>query len=454
MRSYLLFTRGLILLLLVFTAIELSALPSTGSDKIPLGIEDAFKLAIAASQDYYEARQNTILAISKEKSIWNLFNPDISASYNAKLDYNKSPFLIKPDSATSQNNRVVEQNPFSNSFSFNLGFSISNTFMLDIAKLKTDRLGFEIEEEKTKAVILRDTEKTYFQLVFSQLDIENKKQSVALAEEKTKLAKARFEAGLNPELDVLRALMTEQSSKNNYEKAVAEYNKKLLAFKTTLGLSVNSEVSFITPIDIPLKLLDFDISYYIDNKPDLKKDELNVLITTNNLKNNFYSNRLPVLSAGTSWKLNSSGSGIEDIITAQDSFSANLKLTFTIDSWIYGTKKEKEYRELKDKAEKAQIKYNKNKELAIIEINEMFKDIEFQKKNLDLLESQLALAERIYKQTELAFANGTATSLELQSGLLDLDSSKQSLLNGYYNYLNKLIDMAYALNTNWRSLVL
>ncbi len=434
------------------TAGVAAALPEgsrSQSGKLVLSMEDALALAYDASPDLKNAQLALLAAQNNVKHTWNLFMPGISASYKADL---KSPLLFRSASVPGGASGFAS-NPFSNSFAVNASLSFSTAVFFDAEKRKTDLRSAEIAKMEAEARIKRDTEKAYYQLLSLDLDISNKTKALALAAERYKAAQFKFDNGLGPELDLLRANMAEKNSKAALDRAVGDMAKKLSAFKRSLKLDADTELSFSTALVIPQGQPSFDSDALIFDRLDLQKDRLAISTAMAAKERSFYTNRIALVSLGASWAMSSGGSKIADLFSFGDSASASLSVSFSPDSWIPNTQKNLAYAELVEAEQRQARKYEQDLTNARAEVAWLLMDIELNRAAMELAKGQVELAERIYDKSAEAYHKGAITALELEDSQLSLDSARQNLNSSRYQYLSLIIDLGYALNTDWRELV-
>jgi len=70
---------------------------------------------------------------------------------------------------------------------------------------------------------------------------------------------------------------------------------------------------------------------------------------------------------------------------------------------------------------------------------------------LEVLEKNVALAQKTYDLTEQEYNAGIVELLEVEEVNDDLQEAKLNIIEESYNYLSGLFDLEYALNTTWSS---
>ncbi|HAX38524.1 MAG: hypothetical protein A2087_11110 [Spirochaetes bacterium GWD1_61_31] len=141
---------------------------------------------------------------------------------------------------------------------------------------------------------------------------------------------------------------------------------------------------------------------------------------------------------------------LDDWQEYQDSFRLQAGLSFAIDAWIPGSRKDLAWRQLHESGQSLRQNYQTALTASRDEIHSLWLDLSLQADSLTLSNRQLDLAERIYQRTVQNYQQGNASLLDLESAQLDWSAAQQSRLSAQYQYLALLIDLGYALQLDWR----
>jgi outer membrane protein TolC len=144
---------------------------------------------------------------------------------------------------------------------------------------------------------------------------------------------------------------------------------------------------------------------------------------------------------------------LADFITARDAFSVSAALSFNADAWIPNSRKDLELTALRETEERLARAYEQARRNARLEVEGLLLDLEQSRAALGVATDQVALSERIYARTREAYERGSATALELEDAQYSVDTARQALVSGRYQYLALLIDLGYALGVDWRTMV-
>jgi outer membrane protein TolC len=410
------------------------------AEPLELSVEEAVKRALQSSLDVFGQAQAVAAALRNLESRWNLFLPGISAGATARWS---DDLLIEPSLRAG----TVAPDPFSTSLSVGASLSVATGVLFD---LEDRRIGYQsavLSEREVRSRLVRDVEKAYFLLVSLEQDLSNKERAVTLAGDRLRLATYRFESGLGSELDLLRARMSGQTARSTHEKAVADYHKRLAAFKRLVGLDGSAALRLSTGLDLRLSDVEADVDKLIEDRTDLGKSRLAMSNAATAIDRFVAAYRLPVLKFDVSYNLS-----LADFETATDRLVLSAGLSFNADSWIPNSRRDLELRALRENQERLGQKYAEDRRNALDAVELLFLDLELAGKALVLAEDQVSLALRIYEGTSAAYDRGLATALQLETDSSSVDGARQSLIASRYQYLSLLMDLGYELDIDWRSL--
>jgi len=408
------------------------------AEPVELSVEAAVEMASRASLDMYGQKLAVSSARRELDNSWNLFLPGISSALSAKT----SEKLFAPTISSSTSSG------FGSTLSLGTRLTVTTGVLYDLETRRTAYQSALLGERELQARLSRDVQKAYFQLVSLQLDLDNKARAIVLAEERRRLADLRFARGLGSELDALRAQMLEHNARSAHKKAVADYDKRLSAFRRQLGLAADEQLKLTTALEVPAAPPADSIATLIDTRIDLAKASLARELAATATARYINLNRLPLVTLDTGWNFS-----LADFETARDSFFISAGLSFNADAWIPGSRKDLELRVLRENEDRLALAYEQARRSALDEIEALRLDIDAARNSLELAGGQVSLAERIAARTKEAWERGTATALELEDAQYSVDAARQALIASQYQYLSLIIDLGYALNTDWRTLV-
>ncbi|TFG82591.1 MAG: TolC family protein [Spirochaetales bacterium] len=408
---------------------------------VELTLDEALELAIAGNADLMAQYAATEGALRDLQSAWNTFMPGLSAGLALSWD---GPSLLGTEGPG-----YSSDSPLGTKLSLGVQLSLGTASAFELSERRLAAESATLTRREAGARLVRDVEKAYFQLVVYKQDIANKARVIKLAEERLALARTRYQNGLVPELEILRAELSVWNSRPAYQKAETDYRKRLASFKRLVGYEGEGDFSLTSPLIVAAST--GTISVPGDRLADrFDVERLTLAKASNDLaaRKALATVKLPVVSLGASW--NASSSDFADPI---DSLTVSAGIAFSVDSWIPGSKKDLSVQLFADSARRLEIQYTDVLRAARDEISGLVLDLESAGTNIELAGRQATLAERIYEKTREAYRLGSATFLELEDAQQDVSTAEQALLGYRYQYLSVLIDLGYALNTDWRLLL-
>lgn len=414
---------------------------SVGAEPRMVSVEEAIDLALQSSLDIFGQGQSVAAALRNLENRWNLFLPSISAG----LSFRRSDKLVTefPLVAATSSDSL-----FSSTFNLGTRVSLATGVLFDLEKRRTDYRAALLSERESVAKVSKEVTKAYYALVSLGQDLENKERAIVLAEERLRLASFRFDRGLGPELDVLRAQLSVQTAKSVYERTRAENEKRFSAFKRLLGLEGDTKLSLTSAIHIGGLKPQLDSTRLIEGRSDLERGRSAITTAETEVKRFLATIRMPLVSLEADWAFRKADSN-----PSRDSYTIGASLTFNADAWIPNSRRDLELRSLRENQERLALKYEQDRRNAIELVNGLMLEISQAATNVSLAESQVLLSERVYAGTRTAYERGMATALQLETDSAAVDTARQALISSRYQYLALLIDLGYELGTDWRTLI-
>jgi outer membrane protein TolC len=426
-------------LVAVLLAVVLPA--SAWAEPLSLSVDEAVELALKSSLEVYGQSQAVGAALRNLENRWNLFLPGISLGAIARWS---DSLLIE---AAPVRTGGAAADPFSSTLSFGTSLSVTTGVLFDLEDRRNGYHSAVLSERETTAKVIREVHKAYFKLVSQKQELANKERAILLAAERLKLANFRFERGLGPELELLRARLTEQTARSGYEKALAEQQKRQAAFKRLIGIEADVDLAFSSELDFSLTAPEVDIEKLVDGRADLGKARLAVSNAETNLDRSFAAYRLPALKLDASYNV-----GLADFETGSDRLVLSATFSLNADAWIPNSRRDLELQLLRETQERLVRKHEQDRRNILEAVGALVQDLELAGRSLVLVEAQVKLAERIYEGTRAAYERGMATALQLETDSAAVDTARQAFVSSRYEYLVLLIDLGYELDSDWRTL--
>ena len=421
---------------------------AAGAETVTLTLEEAIRRALDQSLNL---KKNAIDLAQTEYSathLWSEIFPTFSLG--AGLTFLPStPLFTDPG-------YKYKTESLSYSLSFGISLSVNPSLSSSMKRIELAYRAQLLSYEQASKQLEIQVIKNFLNLNTRKENITYVKESQDLAEQKLNKDKIARENGLLSELAWLNSRLSAETARYNLSKAQGTYQNALREFLALLGMDAGTEINFKGTIEIAPMLADPEqlILEYLPKRPDIVEQrqtierlELSKNITT-------LTNRSPTLELGTSWRGGSSSgkkpNGLTNPFT--DNLSGSLSLRIPIDSWIPGTKQNQTVRAANAEIEKARIDLQNKESNAKTQIRSLVSNLNSTWANLEIARLRVEFAERTVEATEEGFNKGTVEFQELEDKRNDLTSYRQQLLQGEYDYQSLILDLASALNVDWRTL--
>ena len=262
--------------------------------------------------------------------------------------------------------------------------------------------------------------------------------------------------GLLSELAWLNSQLSAETARYNLANARGAYSNALGEFLSLLGMEAGTDVIFRGTVDITQILADPEqlILEYLPKRPDIvsQRQTIERLELTRNITN--LQGRAPSLELGAQWRGGTPtphpGGGLGADFT--DSVSGSLTVRIPIDAWIPGTRQNQTIRQADADLEKARLDLQNTEILAKTQIRSLVSNLRSSWGTLNVARMRLNIAERTVEATDEAFRKGAVEFSVLEDTRNKLSEARQQLLQGELLYKSLLLDLAAALNVDWKTL--
>ncbi|MBU1598574.1 TolC family protein [bacterium] len=296
------------------------------------------------------------------------------------------------------------------------------------ARLESALLDFQkIQNELTLEVI-----KSYYALLKAQGMLKVKEEGLKQSQTHLNLARARYDAGIAPKSDILKA-----------EVEVSNAELDIISAENTLSLAL-SDLNNIMGIDLdtPLLILDTEESepismtidecrdYALKNRPEIKKAEINLQIDKINLK----------LAQKEVWpSIALEGSYNTDVGKLINKYGWNKS-----SGWEIGIKASLPIFDagrakrgvIKANIDLANTKTNADqlkKEIAL-EVKKAYLTLKSQKKMIETTEKQLSQAKESFDAAQGRYSSGVAPIYEVTDAQASLNNARTNYVRAIYDY--------------------
>jgi multidrug efflux system outer membrane protein len=296
------------------------------------------------------------------------------------------------------------------------------------------------------------------QVIKNFLSLITMKENIAYMEETLELTMQKLNGdriarqnGLLSELTWLNSQLSVETARYNLSTARGAYQTALGEFLALLGMEAGTDIFFEGSIEIVPVLFDPEelILEYLPKRPDIinqyqtiEKLELTKNVTT-------LSSRSPTLNLSTQWRGGSGNNGAP----FSDSVSGSLTINIPIDSWLPGTRPSQNIRSANAEVEKAKLELRNTEILAKTQIRSLISNLSDTWESLEIARLRVEIAQHTVEATEVGFRNGAVEFRELEDRRNNLSDARQRLLQEELKYKSMLLDLAAALNMEWKTLI-
>ena len=340
------------------------------------------------------------------------------------------------------------------SYNFNLGVS----FTLN-PSLRSSMSRIELAYRSQLLSFENASKQLEIQVIKNFLSLINRQENIVFLEERQETALQRMEqdriawrSGLLSEVAWLNSQLSAKTARYNLSFARGAYKNALAEFLALLGIEAGIEVFLsgtieITPVHFNPEQL---ILEHLPRRPDIISQHQTIERLELSRNVIAHSARSPTLELGTSW--GSPGSGVNFVDPFADNVSGRVTLRIPIDSWIPGTRQNQSIRAADTELEKARLDLLDIKTNAKTQIRSLISNLQNTWESLEIARLRMEIAQAAVNASVIGFRNGTVGFQELEDRRDDLSDARQRLLQGEFSYQSLLLDLAAALNVDWRTL--
>jgi outer membrane protein TolC len=324
--------------------------------------------------------------------------------------------------------------------------------------LRMDYEGGLISYEKARAQLERDVRKAYYQMLLLQENIALLRESYEAAERRVTMARANYNSGLIPEVNLLQAQVAMENLKPTIDQAENGLKLSMASFANNLGLAYDTPFELI-PVENEAILIPLDVAELItkaaSGRPDIQELKQTILVLESTRK----AQRLALApSLSLSWNMNQAfirDPWKDDWINGdnwQQSGSLTISLGLRLHSLLPFSTDYQGIRDLEDNLRTANIGLAQAVRGTEIEIYNTVLTLEQTRATMEAQRYTVDLAERTYRLTEQAYRAGLNELLEVQNAELELRRARIGVLEQNYNYIQGLIDLEYAIGVPFGTL--
>ena len=311
-----------------------------------------------------------------------------------------------------------------------------------------------MDYEQAKVQLEIQITRNFYRLITDRANLSLLEEILRQTERQLERDRVARANGVIGELIYLRSQLAVETARYNLSAAEDAYITALRDFLVLLGIE-NQDVDsgFALEGRIETYPLEPDpeglIREYLPKRPDIMSQLQTIERLELTKKQNLHSARTPSLDLSAQWRGGSGNAGLSGDFT--DNLSGSLTLRVPIDGWIPGTRSNQTLMSADTDLEKARLDLKNTETAAAAQIHSLTVNLKNSWHSLEIARLRVRLAERTYELTETGFRNGTVESRVLEDARSDLADARQRLLQGELAYQNLILDLAAALNADWKT---
>ena len=408
----------------------------SGGRALPLTPSQAVKRAVAASRGVDNARLELAIQQDAADNSWNRFLP--SLQFSAGPSYSFAEELENRWSASGQ-------------LSARLTLS-GSTFTLpegrDLA-VRESTLALDRQEWRLRREVLRG----YFDIVSRRASVELQEQRVTAARRRLAQSEENFERGVVSEFSVLEARLSYQNALPELSAAEQRLRAAIREFRSLLAVPEAREIELVS--DIPKLALETSpeelLSEYAGGAPALREAQLARAAAA--LESAREENALlPSVSLSASLGY----TGAEPFELSDQGIrrtgSGNLTVTVPIDPFVPGSDGSLGREESRRRITIAENRFDSAEDELSRAVRNALDSVTASAEQINVVERNADLAERVYRIAQERFEAGAISSLELQNSELERTRSQVAVIEQRLVHVRSLIEVEFLLGANLEEL--
>jgi multidrug efflux system outer membrane protein len=335
-----------------------------------------------------------------------------------------------------------------------LGYDLSAGLSLSLnaglpQTMKIIKLAYQsrlLEYEDARRQLETVIAKNFYTLLTDRENLAHLEKTLELAERQLERDRIAFNNGLKGELALLQSRLGAETAKYRLSNARTAYTAALGDFLALLGIPqdrpavLDGEID-IYPVDAEPEAL---IREYLPKRPDILGWGQAIESLEYTARQNALEARAPSLTLSTRWS-----SQFEPFA---DRVNGSVSVSIPIDSWVPGTRRDRALKTAAANVEKARLDLKNAENEAASRIRSLAAGLKNSWAGIEIARLSVEIAERTYELHEEGFRLGTVESLALEDTRNSLAEKRQQLLQSELAYQTMTLDLAAALNIDWKIL--
>lgn len=448
----------------LFAAPALAAESAGAQDSLVLGIDDAVALALKDNLSLASARIDAAAKKRKYDLAWNSFLPtvDVGATIGR---FNEAS---EGTGAVATNGPGIYDNVYLYTYSLrwiasgslNAQLVLNAALFEGVKSLKLDYEAGLVSEAQATKQLERDVRKNFYSILLLEENMRLMERSIEAAERRYEQAVANYKAGLAPELTMLQARVAWENMKPALEEMKVGYAASLDAFAMILGVPRGKAIELRGSIAPSYAAIDSEslVGGRLGERLDIQALSKTIETLKSNERALKYQLWTPSLALGWTADPTLAGDALKTSWFGADAWEQSsgmlrATLTFRLNGLLPQSKEAQNLAELRDGIAKARTGLALAIRGAEIEMDGLARKLQKSRSSAAALALNVELAERAYRLAEEAYKAGSKDLLDVQATELELQKAQLEVLKENYNYVTGVLDLEYAANLPFGSLV-
>ncbi|MDR1738842.1 MAG: TolC family protein [Candidatus Symbiothrix sp.] len=309
--------------------------------------------------------------------------------------------------------------------------------------------------QRNELSMVAQVSNSYYNLLMSQKSSEIARMNLDRQTEAYEISKNKYEAGLIREVDALQMEVDLAEAQSNYDAALLSQNSSTNSFKELIGIELSDSVSLSSELIYKPVFVDADhaVQLALDNRTELREEEIAAELILLDVKRqqlngrirgnfNAYIEKVGTASSTTDMRIpNSVQSSYEHFMNAPVSYGVGFTVSIPIFDWG----------ENRSLVRAAQTRYkqsllsreNTRRDIET-EVRNLAANVSSSLKRLQLLEKNIAVAEKSFEITLQRYTDGDIDSQALALERNRLNTARTSHLSAYISYQMALTNLMRA----------
>jgi outer membrane protein len=301
--------------------------------------------------------------------------------------------------------------------------------------LKASKISATISEQniqKTDEQTIYDVSLAYYRASIIKKQLENLQVILAASERTLKSTELKYKNGLVKKIDVDKIKVSYNNTNSQVQQTELSYKQALNNLKYYMGMPVESSILITEslPDYTDTTAQTNSNNNFIENRIDYQIQKTNVTLYEADKQNNI-SAYLPSLSFYANYSYQAMRSEFDLFKSGKEWYNSSaigLELKIPVFS---GFQRYSRVEQSQLNIEKAQENLKLTEQSIKVELSNYYIQFHNAIDNIQNEKENLALAESVYKNTQLEFSQGTGSSLDL----VQTEGSLRETQNNYYNKL-------------------